>query len=306
MIRNSIAYSSDTRCYAAGCDQSASKHCGRCCMVHYCSRECQRRDWGSGGHKHDCVFFMEDVASTFQWQFARDATEPADFTPFAKCPHGVKGENALTTGFYAMYYDHFTIETIRRQEIWPRTDPMVVDCTLFVQLCWHMLGARFDFLNPPKMIHFGIGFHGPWVTLEHLPYQREKFNFQYGYLTVDGETDNMLAQRLHGNSASFGQWVLRHKVTGLLLGLLDDFDDTNDGKTMILYAPEQVWVAICKKRIDVTVTRQGLFQHHRNAMDQMKWKVFEKPLVKDEQSLTSQLLDVEPTVGMTVPIEKMK
>jgi len=34
--------------------------------------------------------------------------------------------------------------------------------------------------------------------------------------------------------------------------------------------------------------------------------VFEKPLVKDEQSLTSQLLDVEPTVGMTVPIEKIK
>ena len=60
----------------------------------------------------------------------------------------------------------------------------------------------------------------------------------------------------------------------MLLGLLDDFDGSHVGKTMILYAPMEMWVSICKKRIDATVAREGLFQNHRNALDQMKWKVF--------------------------------
>lgn len=39
-------------CSALGCANEASKHCGRCKVAHYCSRECQTQDFPT--HKISC------------------------------------------------------------------------------------------------------------------------------------------------------------------------------------------------------------------------------------------------------------
>ena len=41
------------RCSCCGKKGSVSMRCTGCCMVYYCSQECQRQDWGEG-HRQKC------------------------------------------------------------------------------------------------------------------------------------------------------------------------------------------------------------------------------------------------------------
>ena len=41
-------------CNASGCNRIASKHCGKCRVAKYCSRECQVGDWRAT-HKNSCA-----------------------------------------------------------------------------------------------------------------------------------------------------------------------------------------------------------------------------------------------------------
>ena len=41
-------------CNASGCNRIASKHCGKCRVAKYCSRECQVGDWRAT-HKKSCA-----------------------------------------------------------------------------------------------------------------------------------------------------------------------------------------------------------------------------------------------------------
>lgn len=40
-------------CSALGCTNEASKHCGKCKVAHYCSRDCQLKDFST--HKLSCL-----------------------------------------------------------------------------------------------------------------------------------------------------------------------------------------------------------------------------------------------------------
>ena len=42
-------------CSAAGCSKTADDVCARCRVARYCSKACQKADWGEGGHKRECV-----------------------------------------------------------------------------------------------------------------------------------------------------------------------------------------------------------------------------------------------------------
>eukprot|EP00523_Entomoneis_sp_CCMP467_P013662 CAMPEP_0168796706 /NCGR_PEP_ID=MMETSP0725-20121227/16904_1 /TAXON_ID=265536 /ORGANISM="Amphiprora sp., Strain CCMP467" /LENGTH=211 /DNA_ID=CAMNT_0008847851 /DNA_START=37 /DNA_END=672 /DNA_ORIENTATION=- len=46
-------------CYAAQCRKEASMRCGACKLVHYCSQQCQKRDWKHGCHKQNCSKYQE-------------------------------------------------------------------------------------------------------------------------------------------------------------------------------------------------------------------------------------------------------
>ena len=51
----------------AGAATAKLQTCSRCKMVRYCSKECQKTDWGSGGHKTRCAVFCKapEVFSPF-------------------------------------------------------------------------------------------------------------------------------------------------------------------------------------------------------------------------------------------------
>jgi len=48
-------------CYAIGCRNPGPHRCSRCMLVHYCSRECQTKDFKDGRHKLNCKIYA-DVA----------------------------------------------------------------------------------------------------------------------------------------------------------------------------------------------------------------------------------------------------
>lgn len=56
--------SSAERACANGCGISASKWCGRCRSVVYCSPTCQREYWSKGGHKKTCKPAQTNVSIT--------------------------------------------------------------------------------------------------------------------------------------------------------------------------------------------------------------------------------------------------
>ena len=43
------------RCIVSGCGKAASKCCGSCGFVRYCSAECQKEDWKKHHKKLECV-----------------------------------------------------------------------------------------------------------------------------------------------------------------------------------------------------------------------------------------------------------
>ena len=65
-------------CDHCGVEDGKSK-CTVCQSVYYCSRDCQRRDWVSGGHKQACASLQEANAATAAEVSAMltDASSPA-------------------------------------------------------------------------------------------------------------------------------------------------------------------------------------------------------------------------------------
>ena len=46
-------------CYAVGCTNHGALRCSRCHYVHYCSKECQAKDWKRNGHKKKCELYQK-------------------------------------------------------------------------------------------------------------------------------------------------------------------------------------------------------------------------------------------------------
>ena len=49
----------DGKCIVSSCGKAASKCCGSCGWVRYCSTECQKEDWKKGHKKLECVNMKE-------------------------------------------------------------------------------------------------------------------------------------------------------------------------------------------------------------------------------------------------------
>lgn len=48
-------------CDGCGSREISHKRCSACTMAYYCDRECQRKHWKQGGHKHACVIMQAGV-----------------------------------------------------------------------------------------------------------------------------------------------------------------------------------------------------------------------------------------------------
>ena len=94
----SSAAEANNQCAQNGCTNAATKHCGKCGLVHYCSRECQQAAWST--HKWVCSPCVriahpseQDVddgrgARLVALKPFKEGDELARERPFARIAHG--------------------------------------------------------------------------------------------------------------------------------------------------------------------------------------------------------------------------
>jgi hypothetical protein len=235
-------------CYKKGCSNPSIKRCGFCKLARYCSAECQSSDWIDGKHSSDCKFFVEDLMKfkTIKHVHYR-CTDLLGFTPFAaRADHvdilDVDDEKASIVA----YPDGMTMRKVA-EHMWPST--IYLDCCTFVHMCWQLLldrvGRRKE--DSPACL-FAMGSMSAWALLGIMTPNPARLNFKCIYLDIDGAAERKLAKHMC-NHVSTGQWLLENRHTGILLGLVDDFESAARYGVEIAYAPRDKWIAICKKRV---------------------------------------------------------
>jgi hypothetical protein len=91
-------------CFACG-SSSSDKHCSKCNVAAYCSRECQKNDWKEGHHKLACDSYSRLNSALDDHTKALIRTEIFARIRFYACPYAVHKTSQLGRGFLFIQSD---------------------------------------------------------------------------------------------------------------------------------------------------------------------------------------------------------